>query len=94
MREMRNVKILVVLAGLVVGVASFFGLLAFLVSDACLDLGGAVGSSSFVCVVESGKELSWVVLVQPVVVVLTAGFVAVPVVFVIRWLLRLERSRS
>jgi len=97
MREMRKeiAKVLVVFGGAVVGAAAFLGLLAFFVSDACLDSGGAVGSSLFVCVVENGKELPWVVLVQPVVVVLSAGFVAIPVMFVVRWLLRrIERKHG
>jgi O-antigen/teichoic acid export membrane protein len=97
MREMRRetAKVLVVLGGVAVGVVGFIGLLAFFVSDSCLDLGGAVGSSPFVCVVDVGKVIPWVVLVRPVVVILSAGFVAVPVIFVVRWLLRrVERKHG
>jgi hypothetical protein len=89
------VKLLVVLGGVAVGIAGVLGVLAFLVSDACLDLGGAVGSSPFVCVVDVGKEIPWVALARPVVVVLSIGFVAIPVIFVVRWLLRrVERKHG
>lgn len=97
MREMRKelAKFLVVLGGVALGVAVFLGLLAFAVSDSCLDSGGAVGTSYFVCLMEDGKELPWVALVQPVVVVLLAGLVAIPGLYFVYWLLRrIERKNG
>ncbi len=81
-------KFLVMLASLFAGVIGFFGCLIVLVSDACLDQGGAVGNTHLVCIVQGGKELSWVVLLQPVVIVVTIGLIVLPVMLLVRYVLR------
>jgi hypothetical protein len=81
-------KFLVVLAGSLAGVISFFGCLIVLVSDVCLDRGGAVGETHFVCILQGGKELSWVVLLQPVVIVVTIGVIVLLVMLLVRYVLR------
>jgi hypothetical protein len=50
------IKVVVVLTGVVVGIVVILVALAFLASDSCLDSGGAIRGSPFVCVVANGKE--------------------------------------
>ena len=90
MRKMRKgvLKFFVVLAGSLVGVIGFFSCLAFLVTDTCLDQGGLVGETHFVCIVQGGKELSWVVLLQPVVIVVTFGLIVLLAMLLVRYVLR------
>ena len=80
-------------AGVGFGVLAFLAVLGFIVSDQCLASGGAMGESWFVCLLKNQKELPWFVLVRPAVVVWVAGFVAVPLLFIGRSLLRrIERK--
>lgn len=86
-------KLLVVVAGVGFGVLAFLAVLGFIVSDQCLDSGGAVGDSWFVCLLENETALPWFLLLRPAVVVWVAGFVAVPLLFIGRSLLRrIERK--
>ena len=82
------VKVLVVLTGVTVGMVVFLAALAFLVSDSCLDSGGAIGGSPFVCVPANGKEWSWFVMLRPVIVTSLGMFVGFSTFLLIRWVLR------
>jgi hypothetical protein len=81
-------KLLILLGGLVVGVLCFLALFAFLVSDSCLDSGGAVGSSPFVCLAKNGEILPWFAVVKPHLAILSFTTAVFPVLIAYRIMLR------
>lgn len=75
-------RCLLLLAGLGAGLPVFLAVLAFLVSDACLDAGGAVVDPMFACLLHGGQQLPWLALVRPGMVASALVFAALFVLLI------------
>jgi len=88
-----NQKLLILLVVLVVSVLCFLALFAFLVSDSCLDSGGAIGSTPFVCLAKNGEIVPWFAIVKPHLVILSFTIAVFPVLIAYRIMLRRNRGK-